>query len=65
MTGDTGQAMRPGDTGATTAETALWTSPAAKTPHATLYAAILREIGAKGGGIRFCKTDRGMFEYVG
>jgi hypothetical protein len=47
------------------AEQGLWTSPNGKTPHATLYAAILREIGVKGGEARFRKSDRGMFEYVG
>lgn len=39
----------------------LWSSPAGKTPHATLYAAILREINTKGDDARFCKTDRGLF----
>ena len=38
-----------------------WTSPAGKTPHATLYSAILREIKAKGGDARFAKADRGKF----
>jgi len=33
-----------------------------KTPHATLYAAIIREIATKGEQARFRKTDRGMFE---
>ena len=33
-----------------------------KTPHATLYAAIIREIAAKGEQARFRKTARGMFE---
>ena len=33
-----------------------------KTPAATLYAAIIREIAAKGKETRFHKTDRGMFE---
>jgi hypothetical protein len=32
-----------------------------KTPHATLYAAIIREIAAKGSESRFKKTDRGLF----
>ena len=32
-----------------------------KTPHATLYAAIIREIAAKGSSARFKKTDRGLF----
>jgi flagellar biosynthesis GTPase FlhF len=47
------------------AEQGLWTSPNGKTPHATLYAAILREIGTKGGEARFRKSDRGLFEYAG
>ena len=38
-----------------------WTSPGGKTPHATLYSAILREIGAKGADARFQKVDRGQF----
>jgi hypothetical protein len=32
-----------------------------KTPHATLYAAVIREIAAKGRDSRFTKTDRGLF----
>ncbi|MCW5769696.1 MAG: winged helix-turn-helix domain-containing protein [Phycisphaeraceae bacterium] len=39
----------------------LWTSPGGKTPEATLYAAIIREISAKGKDARFKKVDRGMF----
>ena len=39
----------------------LWTSPGGKTPSATLYSAILREINAKGKEARFKKTDRGHF----
>ena len=39
----------------------LWLSPNGKTPHATLYAAILREINEKGGEARFQKVDRGQF----
>src|SRR5262245_56719463 len=38
-----------------------WTSPGGKTPHATLYSAILREIGTKGKDARFKKTERGKF----
>ncbi len=38
-----------------------WTSPGGQTPHATLYAAILREINTKGEEARFAKTDRGRF----
>ncbi|MBY0310434.1 MAG: winged helix-turn-helix domain-containing protein [Phycisphaerales bacterium] len=39
----------------------LWKSPGGKTPEATLYAAIIREIAAKGKDARFKKTDRGVF----
>jgi hypothetical protein len=39
----------------------LWQTKG-KTPAATLYAAIIREIAAKGKETRFHKTDRGMFE---
>ena len=42
-----------------------WTSPRGKTPHATLYAAILREITTKGKESRFKKTDRGHFALTG
>ena len=39
----------------------LWKSPGGKTPEATLYAAIIREIAAKGDAARFKKADRGLF----
>jgi hypothetical protein len=39
----------------------LWTSPGGKTPHATLYSAIVREINVKGKEARFTKTERGHF----
>lgn len=39
----------------------LWTSPGGKTPHATLYSAILREITVRGDNARFVKADRGTF----
>ena len=42
-----------------------WTSPGGKTPHATLYAAILREINVKGNESRFAKTDPGHFTLNG
>ncbi|NUQ66914.1 winged helix-turn-helix domain-containing protein [Leptolyngbya sp. 7M] len=40
----------------------LWKSPSGKTPEATLYAAIIREIAAKGSKARFRKYARGLFE---
>jgi hypothetical protein len=39
----------------------LWKSPGGKTPAATLYAAITREIGTKKREARFTKTERGLF----
>jgi hypothetical protein len=39
----------------------LWKSPGGKTPEATLYAAIIREIAAKGTAARFKKHERGVF----
>jgi hypothetical protein len=39
----------------------LWRSPGGKTPEATLYAAIIREIAAKGKTTRFAKHGKGLF----
>src|SRR5580700_7246058 len=39
------------------AQKGYWTSPGGKTPHATLYSAILREVNAKGADARFTKTE--------
>jgi hypothetical protein len=44
-------------------ERALWTSPGGKTPQATLYAAILREVATKGAKARFRKTAPGHFAF--
>jgi len=41
-------------------ERGLWKS-GGKTPSATVYAAMLREIQKKGDASRFAKTERGMF----
>ena len=43
------------------AEKGYWTSPGGKTPAATLYSAILRELQTKGNDSRFKKTERGKF----
>ena len=45
----------------TMAEKGYWTSPGGKTPSATLYSAILRELQTKGNDSRFKKTERGKF----
>ena len=47
------------------AKAGYWTSPAGKTPAATLYSAILREINGKGTEARFKKTERGKFALRG
>lgn len=57
--------MRAQELIAAMADEGLWKSPAGKTPHATLYAAILREIRAKGDDARFRKVDRGQFTHAG
>jgi hypothetical protein len=38
-----------------------WQSPGGKTPHATLYSALTRDIQNKGPESRFAKADRGQF----
>jgi hypothetical protein len=43
----------------------LWTSPGGKTPAATLYSSIIREIATKGKDARFVKTERGRFAVNG
>ena len=45
----------------TMADKGYWTSPGGKTPAATLYSAILRELQTKGSDSRFKKTERGKF----
>ncbi len=60
-----GEPMKARNLIATMSEQGLWTSPNGKTPHATLYAAMLREISAKGAKARFKKTGRGLFAYAG
>jgi hypothetical protein len=42
-----------------------WTTPGGKTPHATLYSSIAREIRDKGKDSRFKKSERGKFTSAG
>ncbi len=58
---DAGQAMNTKQMVDLAASEGLWTSPNGKTPHATLYSAILREINTKGADARFTKVERGQF----
>jgi HB1, ASXL, restriction endonuclease HTH domain len=44
------------------AEKKLWSSPGGRTPQATLYAALLREISNKGKESRFRKAGPGKFD---
>ncbi len=56
-----GEPMRAQELITAMADQKLWTSPGGKTPHATLHAALMREINEKGGDARFKKVDRGQF----
>ncbi len=40
----------------------LWSSPGGKTPEATLYSSLLRQIRTKGKAARFKKVARGQFD---
>ena len=59
--GENGQPMNCKEMIEAMAAKKYWTSPGGKTPAATLYSAILREINAKGKEARFKKTERGHF----
>ncbi len=56
-----GDPMRSKDIVDTMLAKGLW-STKGKTPHATIYAAIIREIHNKGDASRFEKVDRGRFQ---
>jgi hypothetical protein len=62
---ETGQAMTCSELIEAMATKGYWTSPGGKTPAATLYAAILRELQTKGAEARFVKTQRGKFAHAG
>lgn len=57
---ETDKPMKVSDILAVVAEKNLW-STGGKTPEATVYAAIIREIKAKGPESRFWKVDKGTF----
>ena len=60
---ESGQPMNCQDMIAAMAAKGYWTSPAGKTPAATLYSAMTRETKTKGNQARFHKTARGLFVY--
>lgn len=57
---DAGHPMRCKEMVETMLTKGMWKTDG-KTPAATIYAAIIREIAEKGADARFKKTDRGMF----
>ena len=59
--GESGQAMNCQEMIEAMATKGYWSSPAGKTPGATLSSAILRELKTKGTDARFRKTERGKF----
>lgn len=61
---DAGEPMRCKDMVDKMLAGGLWKT-GGKTPAATIYAAILREITTKGSDARFKKTDRGLFAFNG
>ena len=60
--GETGAPMTSGELIEAMSKKGYWSSPNGQTPGATLYAAIIREIGKKGKESRFAKSERGKFE---
>ena len=59
--GESGQPMNCQEMIETMASRGYWSSPGGKTPEATLYSGILRELKVKGADARFRKTERGKF----
>jgi hypothetical protein len=59
--GEAGQAMNCQELIGAMAAKGYWSSPGGKTPSATLYSAILRELQTKGNDARFVKAARGKF----
>jgi len=58
---ETGQPMSCKEMIEAMAQKGYWSSPGGKTPSATLYSGITKEISTKGKESRFKKTDRGRF----
>jgi hypothetical protein len=60
---ETGKALTCPELIAQMAAKGYWSSPQGKTPTATLYAALTREITLKGEAARFQKTGPGTFAF--
>ena len=65
LLGETGQAMNCQEMIAAIAAKGYWMSPGGKTPSATLYTSILKELTTKGKESRFVKVERGRFALRG
>jgi hypothetical protein len=63
--GEAGQAMTCQEMITAMAQKGYWTSPAGRTPAATLCSALLREISSHGSLSRFVKVARGKFSCTG
>jgi hypothetical protein len=61
---ETGQPMSCKEMIEAMAQKGYWSSPDGKTPSATLYSGITKEISTKGKESRFKKTDRGRFARI-
>jgi hypothetical protein len=59
--GEAAQPMTCQELIAAMAQKGYWTSPGGKTPAATLYSGMLKEITSKGSSSRFVKVERGKF----
>ncbi len=59
--GGAGKAMKVGEIAKAMLDKGLWQTKG-KTPAATIYSAIIREIAAKGKASRFRKVERGKFK---
>src|SRR4051812_20732119 len=55
--GETGEPMTSGEMIEAMSKKGYWSSPNGQAPQATLYAAIIREIGKKGKESRFAKSE--------
>ena len=62
---EVGQPMNAKELIETMAQRGYWSSPGGKTPEATLYSAIAREIKTKGSDSRFTNPERGKFAIRG
>jgi hypothetical protein len=58
---ESGQPMTTKEMIETAEAKGYWKSPGGRTPHATIFSAIIREIAKKGDASRFVKTERGKF----